>query len=191
MEDWPLSAHNVFFAAVTPGEVAVDLLGAWRQVGTSDRFRRPTLHATILGIESGDVVRPEIIRAAQRSADELSLPSFDLMFDRVMTFKPRGKVRDQGECTKFPIVLGMKDGSDSMNLVGEMLRKALALRGIATEKRRRITPHVTLAYGRGFSETRFLPKPIYWQIRQISLIDSLQGKGRHIRLGNWPLTTLH
>lgn len=51
----------------------------------------------------------------------------------------------------------------------------------------KVTPHVTLAYGPGFSEPRLLDKPILWMIDEITLIDSLQGQNRHVALGQWSL----
>lgn len=183
MPKWIRREHLLMFAAIPEQETVGEIQVVWERFGTGDPFRRRTLHATILGVVRVDEVPPEMVTAIRKSADQLSVPSFDLLFDRLMTFNGRGPER--------PIVLGVDGWSESMNLLGEMLRKELARRGIFLRKPGRITPHVTLAYGEGFSGTRFLPKPIPWRVKQISLIDSLQGMGRHIRLGNWPLSTLH
>jgi RNA 2',3'-cyclic 3'-phosphodiesterase len=84
-------------------------------------------------------------------------------------------------------VLATDGRSARANDLAIQLRHDLNAVGLMPPRQQKVVPHLTLAYGPGFPEIRHLAVPIHWTIRDITLIDSLQGQNRHVVLGNWPL----
>ena len=173
-------SHVLFFAAVPPQGIIDQIAEAWRLTGTGGSLRRNTLHVTILAITGLNTLYPTLIDHARRAATTLRAVPFELCFDRLMTFG--------GGMGKRPLVLRTDSQTDRVTALATELHNSLTETGLVLPRLRKVTPHVTVAYGAGFTETRPLPAPIRWTIRDITLIDSLQGQGRHVSLGTWPLS---
>jgi RNA 2',3'-cyclic 3'-phosphodiesterase len=172
-------AHVLFFACVPPAAIRDEIAEAWQSSGTARPFRHDKLHMSILPVAGLDILSPTLIEQARRAASGLRSAPFELCFDRLATFGG-----GLGNCA---LVL-TTDGQDKpANALALDLHDALRAAGLVPPGRRKIVPHLTLAYGPGFSEIRPLAKPIRWAVRDITLIDSLQGQGRHVWLGTWPL----
>ncbi len=173
------SAHVLFFAAIPPDAIKDRTAEEWRSIGTGERFRHDTLHMTIQSIAGLDKQDQTFVERARRAVDALRTAPFELCFDRLMTF---GRNHDDNA-----LVLATDGLCNHANDLAIELHHALKTAGLAPPTFKKVVPHLTLAYGHGFSETRHLANPIRWTIRHLTLIDSLQGYGRHMQLGTWPL----
>jgi 2'-5' RNA ligase len=165
--------HNYFLAAIPDASLARQMEIAWQRHGTGERFRAQKLHMTLLEFKDQQNI-PTDLERLKRCVAGSDLRGFDLVLDRLMTFG--------GDA----LVLGMNGKSASASMLNKQLQKALTRSGFQPASSS-VTPHVTLAYGPGFPETRLLEKPISWRIDQLTLVDSLVGQGQHIRLADWPL----
>lgn len=119
---------------------------------------------------------PALVKRARQAANFLRTAPFTLCFDRLARFN--------GGPISYPIVITTEKTSHELDDVAAELHSSCRAMGITASRSTKVTPHVTLAHGPGFSEIRLLDKPILWNIDEITLIDSLQGKGRHVSLGN-------
>lgn len=175
----PRPAHVLFFAAIPPLEIKAQMAKAWQTFGTDEPFRHDMLHLSIYAVAGTDDLDPILIKRARQAAISLRTAPFTLCFDRLTTFS--------GDPGDYPLVVQTEKASHKLNDVAAELHAACRATGLTASRSAKITPHVTLAYGPGFSETRHLAKPILWAIDEITLIDSLQGQSRHVSLGRWPL----
>ena len=175
--DWHRPRHILFFAAIPPPLFASHVQQIWPIIGTGDRLRAKTLHMTILPVAGDDVVNPRLVRALTEALAGFSFPVFDISFDRLVAFKAK---------KKRPIVLRTLETDALVNQLARTVGRALS-GTFPNFPKPKVTPHVTLAYGAGFDEERLLPAPLGWRVRDIALIDSVQGEGRHIHLARWRL----
>lgn len=171
--------HVLFFAAVPPPEVKSHMATAWQILGTGEALRHATLHLTICPVAGVDHPDPVLVTRARKAASAVRTAPFTLSFDRIMKFNGRPASR--------PLVITTEMTSRELNEIAAELCAACRALGITASRSAKITPHVTLAYGTSHLEPRGLEKPILWTIDEITLIDSLQGQGRHEWLGRWPL----
>lgn len=171
--------HVLFFAAVPPPEINARMAKAWQAFGTGEPFKHDTLHLSIYAVAGADELDPTLIKRAQQAANVLRTAPFTLAFDRLETFS--------GDPGKYPLVVRTEKTSRKLNDVAAELHAACRSTGLTASRSAANTPHVTLARGPGFPETRPLDEPILWTVTEITLIDSLQGQGRHVHLGTWPL----
>lgn len=172
-------AHALFFAAIPPPEIHGQMASAWQSLGTDARFRHDTLHLSLYGIAEMDVLDPTLVQRASQAATRVRTAPFTLCFDRLMTFN--------GGPEKPPLVVATDGTSNKLKEIAAELHAACRAMGVASSRFPKVNPHVTLAYGPGFPDTRHLNKPIVWNISEIALIDSLYGQSRHLSLGQWPL----
>ncbi|MFO1175572.1 MAG: 2'-5' RNA ligase family protein [Paracoccaceae bacterium] len=172
-------AHILFFAAVPPPEIAAQMARAWQLFGTGEPLRHDTLHLSIHAVAGVDDLDPILVKRARQAPNSLRAAPFTLCFDRLATFN--------GDPDDYPLVVATDKPSSKLKEVAAELRTACRAMGLTASQSATPTPHVTLAYGPGFPQPRLLDKPILWTIDEITLIDSLQGQGRHVTLGKWPL----
>lgn len=137
------------------------------------------LHITLhhLGDHAG--VPEDLVEAASRAAASLRVAPFEVVFDRVTSFRLR---RD-----KAPYVLRSAAAHEAALLdFQRQLGLAMAREGLGRWVETRFTPHVTLTYA-----PRELPEeavaPIAWTVQEFVLIHSLLGRTEHRVLGTWPL----
>lgn len=170
--------HNLFFAAVPPPEVAAAMAGIWARHGTGAPFRARTLHLTLLGLGRAARLDPAVLGRARRAGGALASPSFALRFDRLMTL---------GRADTPALILAADSHvEDVAALAGDLHDHARAA-GLRLPRPALAVPHVTLAYGRGLAAPCPLPGPLWWHVREVRLIDSLQGCGTHLCLARWAL----
>ena len=172
-------AHLLYFAAVPPPEIKSRMASAWKTAGTGEPFRHDTLHLSIFAVAGLDHLDRVLVRRARQAALLLRTGPFPLCFDRLMTFN--------GSPGNLPLVIATERISSDLNQVAAELRAACHAMSLTASRSARVTPHVTLAYGRGFTGKRRLARPIFWTIDEITLIDSHHGRGRHVPLGRWAL----
>ena len=175
-------ANTVFFAlypdpymARRLERVAWHLRHAHRLNGKPLADRR--LHVSLFNI--GDYARLTNHAAAAigKALATVAMPPFVVAFDRAMSFKGG---------YKRPLVLVGDDGVARLKLFQRELVSALDKTGIGRHKHRPYNPHITLLY----DEHQIPDQPveaISWIVREVVLVCSLQGQGRHIMLARWPL----
>ena len=173
--------HSLYFAAIPPTEIKDRIAAIWHNDGTGEELRWDVLHLSLQNICPPGALDRSKVAMAKTAADHLQHAEFTLIFDRLMTFG--GRVGNRA------LVLATDNSNHAANDLAIELRSLLAEVGAKCPTKAKVTPHVTLAYGPGFFGTRYLTDPIRWTIRDITLIDSLIGQGRHVHLGTWRLLT--
>lgn len=174
-----VGAHSLIFAAVPPSNLTAEMAAAWQSLGTGERLRHDKLHLSIHAVALVEVLDPTLLDRARQVPSFLRTTPFALEFDRLQTFG--------GNPGSFALVLATEKASAELNAVAAELHAGCRSMGLAASRPVRGTPHVTLAYGPGIPEIRRLERPIRWSINESELIDSIQGQGRHVSLGRWPL----
>ncbi|MFV0386949.1 MAG: hypothetical protein ACK5L9_23595, partial [Paracoccus sp. (in: a-proteobacteria)] len=61
------AAHFLFFAAIPPDAVTRRMAGAWRVLGTGERFRGDKLHLTLLPVLESPAPDPLLVGQAMRA----------------------------------------------------------------------------------------------------------------------------
>lgn len=171
--------HNLFFA-VLPDEATAKRIAALGarlqdQLGlTGTRLPAARLHVTLYGLgrhEVGDAPPADVVARAVEAAGKVAMGPFDVQFDHVAGFSGDGRTM-------------VMRGGEKLSKLFE-LREAMTVASGA-RKTPPFEPHVTLMYA-----DRIVPEtdiePISWTVSEFVLIDSLQGRGRHLRLHRWPL----
>lgn len=123
-----------------------------------------------------DDLDPILVQRASQAATRVRTAPFTLYFDRLTMFN--------GQPENPPLVIATDAASNKPQEIAAELHTALRAMGITASRSQKVNPHVTLAYGPGFSGERHRTKPIAWTISEIRLIDSLHGQGRrasHLR----------
>ncbi|MFT3809036.1 MAG: 2'-5' RNA ligase family protein [Micropepsaceae bacterium] len=174
------SMDTLFFAIRPPASLASEIARlAERSKGLFNLKGAPIpaerLHVTMayIGLHAADLVA-----VAERAAAGLAAKPIDVTFDRMVSFK--------GKPGNHPLVL---QGGPALNGL-RFLQRQLALEikrvGIPSAAKAGFEPHITLLYDRAVvPETPV--DPITWTVRELVLVQSLVGQGRHIDLKAWPL----
>jgi 2'-5' RNA ligase len=177
----PPSRDSVFFA-ILPDEGAQEHIARLTAALRDEHAMsgKPTakdrLHLSLHWLGDFAEVPPGVLAAADEAAAAVDMPPFEVAFDRVVSF---------GKGPNRPLVLVGDDGLAGSALFHQQLGAALASKGVRLPKQA-FNPHVTLLYDKQMvGEKR--AEPIRWRVSEFVLIHSLHGKGRHIRLGRWPL----
>ncbi|GLK64161.1 2'-5' RNA ligase family protein [Paracoccus kondratievae] len=172
--------HFLLFVAIPPPDVAAEMETVWHLAERRDRFRRSTLHMTILPVLRSPQFEPCLAKGLAHAVEGLDFPAFDLVLDLLTTFGPPRR-RDR------PLVLAGRQINPAPDALCQQLWQRLAGAGLAVA-RHQVTPHVTLAYGKPLPPAGIAVPPVRWRVNELVLIDSLQGLGRHVPLARWPLT---
>lgn len=138
------------------------------------------LHVSLFCVGEWDGRLPAIlVETAERAAALVDAKSFDVTFDRLLSFRRR-----QGKC---PLVLCGGKGLRELNAFWWLFANVLAEVGFSVPNRSQgITPHVTLLYDERMLDERPIA-PIASTVRDFVLFDSLVGLARHVELGRWAL----
>ncbi|WP_347267788.1 2'-5' RNA ligase family protein [Paracoccus sp. (in: a-proteobacteria)] len=171
--------HFLLLAAQPPPEVALQIERAWKRLGRSERFRRNRLHMTILPLLRCPHLDAAMVEALKRPLAGLRFPAFDLRLDLIDTFGPPRR-RDR------PLVLTSAGENPAPDALCQHLWHLLADAGLGVALHE-VRPHVTLAYGKPLPPGGIPVPPLRWHVDRLTLIDSLQGLGRHMALAHWPL----
>lgn len=143
--------HVLFFAAVPPSEIRDQLAKAWQAMGTGEPFRADTLHLSIYAVAGVDHLHPMLVQRARQAANALRTAPFTLRLDRLMTFN--------GDPGNYPLVATTEGRNHKLNEIAADLHAACRRLSLPGSRSTKPTPHVTLAYGPGFSEPRMLTTP--------------------------------
>lgn len=137
-------------------------------------------HVTLCGLGCYETVPRSLVGTACTVAERFGAESFDVEFDRILSFTNRGGDR------KHPLVLAGGAGLDALRSFRCDLRARLVAARMGKHDRAGFTPHLTLLYDRRAVPERDVP-PIGWRAREFCLIHSLVGQSRHVVVGRWPL----
>ena len=176
-------ADGLFFA-VLPDDVAVASISllAQRQCRAHGLTGKPLLpgllHISLHHV--GDYAgRPRgVVAAACEAGAALVMPSFEVAFDRVVSFG--------GRSGNHPFVLRGGDGVVGLLALHQHLGVALQKVGLWRWVKPQYEPHVTLLYDdRCVAEQAI--DAVSWTVREFVLVHSLHGQGRYIILERWKL----
>lgn len=179
----PTSASELYFAILPDPGIATHsrklAANFRRKYRFSTKPRRADLfHVTLYKIGSYHCPPEEAAFAAMQAASTVSKLSFQITFDRAVSF---------GNKDNRPLVLWSKDGNDELKALHRELDDAMRLTGIAGYNGKPIEPHMTLLYQGHLIPEVMLDEPITWTVRDFVLINSLQGEAKHEHLCYWPL----
>lgn len=181
----PKRPERLFFGLFPDPVTALDL---WR---FADRFvrdnhlmgarlRTERLHLSLHPVGDFGNLQTKIIYAATRSGNAVSLPPFDVTFQRIRSFEGAPPV--DGRPRRRPLVLlGEGDGLFDLH---KALGAAMARNGLRAGHR--FVPHLTLLYGRELVPAQAV-KPIRFVATAFSLIHSERGLTRYNCLERWSL----
>ena len=140
-----------------------------------DLIERDCLHVTLFLLDDGRGSRERIVRMAYEAAQEVRMPSFEVSFDRVASFR--------GRPGHHPFVLLGSDGLSRLKLLRQALGAQMVRNGLRYLVKSDFNPHVTLLYAERKVEEQPI-EPIFWTVDAFVLIHSLHG---HTHLARWPL----
>jgi 2'-5' RNA ligase len=143
-----------------------------RPVAT-DRFH-VTLHH--LGDYAG--LPQEIVTKAGEGAATVAMPSFEVAFDRALSFS--------GRPHKRPFVLRGGENVVALTTLQQALGMALRKAGLGRLAEPQFTPHVTLLYDDHIVTEQAI-ETISWTVHEFVLVHSLLGRTVHVPLARWPL----
>jgi 2'-5' RNA ligase len=180
----PSQKDRIFFACLPDAETAPRIHAQAQALkeahGLSGNPILPEhLHVTLFHLGDWSALPQEIVDTARRAAAEVRAAPFEVVFDRVLSFRNSTGI--------YPFVL--TGDIAPWRPLYEALGAALAHAGLGAATRGQFTPHVTLTYDR----IRVPPEaiaPISWKVGDFVLVHSLLGKTTHIHLDRWVLPAL-
>lgn len=128
-------------------------------------------HISMVGFGKFYHVAPAHVDKLDALLRELKAPAFSAIFDRLMTFGPRGAV----VMTGVDCVAPLRDFHDRVCDALQLPRHF-----------RNFTPHMTVARAPRIMPELEVP-PVSWQVREFQLIHSLRKPYRHVIEARWPL----
>ena len=138
------------------------------------------LHVTLHHLGDHCGLPESLIARIGGAATQLTMPPFEVGFDRVASFVRGARSR--------PCVLRAEAEDANPALLALQAGLAAHLRdaGLGRYVERHFTPHVTLLYAD--VEVAETVAQIGWTVRGFALVHSLLGRGQHRILQSWPLT---
>ncbi len=137
------------------------------------------LHVSLHGLGEFSAPPTHLVDAACAAGRSVAFPPFEVAFDCAGSF--RG-----GTNGKRPFVLRAHHDIDALTLFHHELGVAMTRAGLRYGVAPYFTPHVTLLYDERFVTPRAVD-PVRFVVREFVLLDSLIGRGRHLRIARWPL----
>ncbi len=135
------------------------------------------LHVTLHHLGDFVGLRQDIVDLSIEAAATIQAPAFEVVLDRVMSFKRRHNL---------PMVLCGGEGVAALESFQRELGRAMQHVGLGMKAERHFRPHVTLLYDdRAIAEQAV--EPIAWTAREFVLVHSLLGQTRHVPLARWKL----
>jgi 2'-5' RNA ligase len=180
----PEPTNRLFFAIVPDADAAARIARlAWHLRSehglAGELLAEKRLHVTLYPL--GDYVGLPLrfIAAAGEAAAAIASQSFEIRFDRAMSFR--------GRRGGHPFVLHGGDGAAAVTAFQLTLSKAMENAGLGrTTATSHYTPHLTLLYDdRPVADQGVAT--VSWTAHEFVLVLSLLGRKRHLLLGRWPL----
>lgn len=140
-------------------------------------FRPRKLHVSLHWLGDYAGMRQDVVTRACEAASRLRLASFEIIFDRLGSFK--------GTPDHHPLVFTASQMSAELTELYVSLGMSLARHGVDSLSGG-FNPHMTLLYGERQLKTNRVP-PLRWSVREFWLVHSALGEGRYTPLGRFPL----
>jgi 2'-5' RNA ligase len=138
----------------------------------TDRF-----HVTLHHVGDHAGLPRDIIALAGEAAASLSMPPFELVLDRVASFR---------RARNLPFVLLGAEGASPVAHFQEALGAAMKKAGLGRWVASSYTPHLTLLYDDQAVAEQAI-EPIAWTVREFVLVHSLLNQTKYLPLARWPL----
>lgn len=170
---------TLFFAIRPPASLASEiarLAGRSKELFGLKGAAMPAerLHVTLsyVGLHA-----PDLVALAERALTGFAARPVEVTFDRMASFK--------GKPGNHPLVLQGGPALTGLRFLQRQLALELKRVGLASAAKASFSPHVTLLYDRVVvPETPV--DPFTWTVRELVLVQSVVGQGRHIDLKAWP-----
>jgi 2'-5' RNA ligase len=134
------------------------------------------LHITLQFVSWKREAVHRFLPQAEEIVSRLSLAPVEVLLTEALSFRS-----GRGE---YPLVL--RGENPAIKALCGSLGEAMRQLGLGSFVKRSVTPHMTLLY-----DPKLVPaqpiEPISWRATELTLIHSLQGRGRHDVLARWPL----
>lgn len=166
--------HHLYLAAVPAPDMNERMRCLSREIGAGGEFRKLKLHMSVLSIAHAPELDMRFIDRLREVIGGLTLPAFEVTFDRFMTFG--------GKEGKQALVFAPAVPGKELSILSSVLGRAIFGRGRSARRH----PHVTASYGPAVPTVR-LEEPIHWPVRELVLIDNWIGLPRYDRLARWDL----
>jgi len=171
-----VSLDTLFFALQPAADTADHIAQLASQLradcGVHGKLRPTEVFHVTLHFLGGFAGLPRtLIEDASRAAAILSMPAFDVEFDRALSFSGRPR--------NVPLVLAGGEGVAGVTALYDALGKELLKAAVRTlGGGSGYTPHLTLLHGdRAITERRV--SAVRWRVREFVLVRSFHGQGRH------------
>jgi RNA 2',3'-cyclic 3'-phosphodiesterase len=136
------------------------------------------LHVSLAHVGHFASLPAYVVATARRAGSAVRTAPFNVSFDRAVSFEhSRG----------CPLVLRCSQGEAGFADLRRAVAVAMPDAGIRADPSIGLSPHVTLVYNGLPVPVTVLTQPIAWTVRELVLVHSLVGRGRHVHLGRWPL----
>jgi 2'-5' RNA ligase len=143
-----------------------------------DPIKPERLHVTLFFLGERDALPGHIITRATEAAAAVEMPSFEVSFDRTMSFSERSN--------NHPFVLLGDAGVERLKKFRQMLGASMMRNGLRHLVRASFMPHVTLLYDKQNVDEQPI-EPISWIVHEFVLIRSLYRRTTHLHEARWPL----
>jgi RNA 2',3'-cyclic 3'-phosphodiesterase len=170
-------------AARRTAQLARHLKSKYRLQGEPLRTKR--FHVSLYHLGDYFGFPEDVAARAIDATSAITMPPFEIAFDRVMDFS--GRYADIERQDRHPFVLLARDGVPELMGLRQALATVTRKAGLRWNGRTHFTPHMTLLYDerRGSEET---VETIRWTVREFVLIHSLLGQTQYALLGRWPIS---
>jgi 2'-5' RNA ligase len=161
------SPRPLYIFAKPPAEIALAAEQRRRELGIDSDYGRERFHTTILPLCDAREAPPGLLNTLEAAFSLLAEPCM-ILFDRLHRNALRGgsALRD-------------------LHALQRTLTKRLTAMGLRLPDYL-FRPHMSLAYGAAPERTIPIP-PIGWQVRELLLVKSIHGEGRHETLARFAL----
>jgi 2'-5' RNA ligase len=168
---------RLFFALFPDARSAAQIAEQAQKIASARGLKAPLaaerFHVTLHHLGDYDTLPQSILANAFVAGAALQVAPFTLTFDTAGSFHGG------------PLVLRTSDES-GVNALQRSLGFEMKRTGLGNWVRGAFTPHVTLLHDDlAFDEVRI--EPIGWTVREVTLVHSLLGRTRHVKLAKWAL----
>jgi RNA 2',3'-cyclic 3'-phosphodiesterase len=135
---------RLFLASMPDADTAARIYHLAEVVKRARRFdgkliEPDCLHITLFFLDGGRGLHERTVRMACEAAQQVRMPSFEVSFDRIASFR--------GRPDNHPFVLLGDDGLNRLKLFRQTLGAEMTRKGLRRLVTTDFTPHVTLLYG--------------------------------------------
>jgi 2'-5' RNA ligase len=136
------------------------------------------LHISLYWLGDYVCLPKAVVAAACEAGAMMSAPTFNVIFDRAMSFYRKGRT--------CPFVLRPSDDIIALSAVYRALGEAMTKVGLRRWVSSHFTPHMTMLYDQQIVKEQAV-ETLRWRANELVLVHSLLRRNRHIHLARWPL----